>query len=135
MFLRTDNKLNKLQIVKFTTPSNKCYVWVAIKSEFDENSWEIWFGPDNEINEKNPNIDMSRTNGGHFLNIISNVVKITNSFIEFDQNKEVMKITCNSHGARITRIYKNKIFPNIIEFAHQKTYENQNIFLSILTRI
>ena len=127
--------LSPVQIIKFTTEKNISYVWYARRNRYDDTMWEIAFGVDNGTDEfGTTKLNINKTNTGDAFRVFSTVIEITNNFIEYDENYEVVKLSIRSESENRTNLYIKRLLPLIDNFKITDTTRHRDETTIILTR-
>lgn len=109
--------LSPVQIIQFKTDSGINYIWYARQNRYDDTIWDIAFGVHEKTDSDGThklNTDLTKT--GDALRIFATVIDITNSFIEFDENYEVLKIALTAKETNRANLYVKRFAPLINNF-------------------
>jgi hypothetical protein len=110
--------LSPVQIIKFKTPTGLEYMWYARQGNYDDTSWSIAFGVYKGKDEirGSEKIDIKKTGTGDAFRVLSTVLNIINTFVEFDENYEIRRLTFESEGKNRTDLYLKRLVPKIENF-------------------
>lgn len=111
--------LYSVQIVKFKTNSGIPYLWYAKQNRHDDTLWEIAFGVEKSVDDKEKyTLDIEKTGTGDAFRIFATVIDIINSFVEFseDYDSEVIRLMFTAKGNNRIKLYINRIVPRIDNF-------------------
>lgn len=110
--------LSPVQLIRFTTDAGIPYLWYAKQSRYDGTVWNIAFGVDKGMDDREYHqLDIGMTGTGNAARIFATVIDIINSFIQWDDDyNEVQRLIFTSKGAKRTKFYLNQIVPRIENF-------------------
>lgn len=106
-----------VQIIKFKTDSGIDYLWYAKQNKYDDTIWNIAFGVETGVDYRGAHqLDIGVTGKGDAFRIFATVIDITNSFIEQDENNEILRIMFTAKGDNRSQLYIKRLAPLIQNF-------------------
>jgi len=118
--------LSPVQIVKFKTDEGIPYLWYAKQNRYDDTIWEIAFGVNKGMDDREHyQLDIGVTGTGNALRIFATVIDIINSFVEFNEdNYEIQRLMFTAKGNNRSALYVKRIVPRIEKFKVESVRDN-----------